>query len=87
MTDHPRDPDDLLAVEFLTVEEYRQLHPGTRPLPLEHELDDAECHNCGHPWDGGDEWDEQRLPMGPSAGETWKYSCPDCGFATFECGT
>lgn len=83
----PRPPDQLLAVDYITAEELRRLHPQSRPLPLEHELDDAECHNCGEPWDGGDEWDDRRLPSGPSAGETWKYQCPNCGFETFETGT
>jgi len=82
-----RERSELLAVEYITVDELRALHPGCRLLPLEHELDEAECHNCGEPWDGGDEWDEQHFHGGASIGESWKYQCPNCGFQTFECGT
>ena len=81
-----RSPDDLLAVEHITVGEYRRLLPRAKPLPPEHELDDAECHNCGEPWNG-DDWDEQHFHGGPSIGEGWKFKCPNCGFQTFECGT
>lgn len=58
----------------------------TRPLPADHELDEAECHNCGEPWDE-DEWDVRHLSGGPSIGETWKYKCPGCERETFEVGT
>ena len=83
----PRSAEELLAVEFITIDEVRALYPRTKPLPAEHKLDEAECHNCGHPWDGGDDWAERHLHGGPSAGEDWKYRCPNCGFETFECGT
>jgi len=81
------DADELLAVDYITVDELRQLRPRPKPLPADHELDDAECHNCGEPWDGGDDWDDRHLHGGPSLGETWKYQCPNCGFETFEVGT
>lgn len=84
--DEPRPPEDLLAVDYVTVDELRNLHPRTKPLPGDHELDDAECHNCGEPWDD-ERWNERHLHGGPSAGETWKYRCPNCGFETFEVGT
>jgi hypothetical protein len=58
-----------------------------KPLPLEHELDDAVCHNCGEPWNGGEGWDERHLSGGPSLGEDWMYTCPGCGEETFEVGT
>lgn len=57
-----------------------------KPLPPEHELDDAECHNCGEPWNDGEDWEETHYHGGPSAGEDWKYRCPGCGEQTFECG-
>ena len=82
----PRPVDELLAVEYVTVDELRSLHPRSRPLPEEHELDDAECHNCGESWNDGEEWDERHLHGGPSLGETWMYRCPNCGFETFEVG-
>jgi len=82
-----RTADELLAVDYLTVDELRRLRPHTRTLPPEHELDDAKCHNCGEPWNDGDGWDERHIHGGPSLGEDWKYSCPNCGFETFEVGT
>lgn len=92
MNDHtdgeePRPPEELLDVEYITAEEWGYLKPRTRPLPPEHEQDSAECPNCGHPWNGGEDWDERHLHGGPSAGEDWKYQCPNCGFETFEVGT
>jgi Zn finger protein HypA/HybF involved in hydrogenase expression len=87
MSGGARSTDELLAVEYITADEYRKPLPRTKPLPLEHELPDAECHNCGEPWNDGDGWDERHLHGGASAGETWKYECPNCGFETFECGT
>lgn len=80
-----RSPDELLAVDYITVEELRRLHPGRRPLPPERE--DPECHNCGQPWNGGEGWDERKMPSGPSIAEDWHYTCPNCGFETFEVGT
>lgn len=56
------------------------------PLPAEHELDDAECHNCGEDWNGGEDWNERHLHGGPAAGEDWKYQCPGCEHETFEVG-
>lgn len=85
--DEPRPPEEILAVEYITVEELKQLHVRARPLPPEHEIGEAGCCNCGHPWNGGEEWDERKMPSGPSLGEDWKYTCPNCGFETFECGT
>lgn len=82
----PRSADEILAVDYITVDELRSLHPRSKPLPLDHKLDEAECHNCGEPWDE-DKWKERKIPTGPSAGEDWKYRCPRCGFETFECGT
>lgn len=82
-----RPVDELLAVDYVTVDELRSLHPVAKPLPPEHELDDAECHNCGEAWNDGENWDERHLHGGPSAGETWKYRCPNCEFETFEVGT
>lgn len=81
-----RSADELLAVDYITVDELRKLRPRSKPLPAEHELDDAECHNCGEPWNDGDGWDERHLHGGPSLGEDWKYKCPNCGFETFEVG-
>jgi len=86
-TDNPRQLGELLAVDYITAEEHRNLVPRTQPLPPEHKLDDAECPNCGEPWDEGIAWDKRHFHGGASAGETWKYACPNCGFATFEVGT
>lgn len=86
MTEKPRPTDEVLAVEYITVDEFRKLRPRSKPLPLEHELDEAECHNCGEAWDE-EKWEERHLHGGPSLGEDWKYTCPNCGFETFECGT
>jgi hypothetical protein len=80
-----RPVDELLAVDYITVDELRRLHPGTRPLPEPHE--NPECHNCGEPWGGGEDWDERKMVSGPSIGEDWHYKCPNCGFETFEVGT
>lgn len=76
-TDQPDPPtlDDVLPDDYV----------WPKPLPLE--TDDATCHNCGEPWNGGEEWDERHLHGGPSAGETWLYTCPGCGEETFEVGT
>ena len=87
MSDKPRPTEAILAVDYITMDEYRQLCPRTKPLPAEHELDDAECHHCGEPWNDGEEWGERHLHGGPSAGETWRYECPNCGFETFEVAT
>ena len=57
----------------------------SKPLPEEHELDDAECHNCGEQWDG-ETWDERHVAGGPSLAEDWYYRCPGCGHETFEAG-
>lgn len=81
-----RTADELLAVDHITVDEYRRLLPPTKPLPPDHELDDAECHNCGEPWNDGEEWDERHYHGGASAGEDWKYFCPNCGFGVYEVG-
>lgn len=69
--------DDVLTDDYVWA----------KPLPPEHELDKAECHNCGEPWNDGDEWDVRHLHGGPSAGETWMYECPNCEHETFEVGT
>jgi hypothetical protein len=82
-----RPVDELLDVDYITADEYRQLSPTSRPLPADHELDEAECHNCGEPWDDGSEWDKRHIHGGASLGETWTYECPNCGFETFEVGT
>lgn len=82
-----RTPEEILDVDYITVDEYRLLRPRTKPLPSENELEDAECHNCGEPWNDGVEWDERHLHGGASLGEDWKYKCPNCGFETFQCGT
>lgn len=42
-----------------------------KPLPPKHKLDDAECHNCGYPWDE-EEWEEKNYHGGPSIGEDSK---------------
>ena len=81
----PRSKDEILDVDYITIDELRKLHPRAKPLPPEHEIDDTECHNCGQPWN--DDWKERKIPNGPSLGEDWKYKCPNCGFETFECGT
>ena len=36
-----RSVDELLAVEYITADELRKLRPHSKPLPAEHELDDA----------------------------------------------
>lgn len=56
---------------------------AVRPLPREGERDDAECPNCGHAWDDED-WIEHHYHGGASAGESWKYECPNCERETFE---
>lgn len=75
------------AVGADRYEEAFEGYVGAKPLPPEHRLDNAECHNCGEPWDGGDDWGERHIRGGASAGETWKYECPGCGHETFEVGT
>ena len=60
---------------------------AAEPLPTPPELNDAKCHNCGHPWGGGDEWTERHLTHGPAVGETWMYECPNSEEETFNCGT
>jgi len=81
-------PDDAQSSDDIErFEEAFEGYVGSRPLPLEHKLHDAECHNCGEPWDGGEQWDERHIHGGSSAGETWKYECPNCGHETFEVGT
>lgn len=58
----------------------------SKPLPEEHEQGDAECHNCGEPWDE-DEWEERKVTGNPAIpGESWYYTCPGCGHETFEVG-
>lgn len=82
-----REREEILDVEYITIDEYRKLHPRSRPLPSPHESDgEIECHNCGEPWNEGHDWEERKLPSTPSLGEDWKYTCPNCGFETFEVG-
>jgi len=74
-TDDAPSLDDVLPDDYVP----------TKSLPLETE--DAECHNCGEPWNDGEDWDVRHLHGGPSAGETWLYECPGCERETFEVGT
>lgn len=68
------------------LEEAYEDYVPAMPLPEDHELEDAECHNCGEPWDE-DEWDVRHINAPDTMGETWKYQCPGCGHETFEAGT
>lgn len=43
------------------------------------------CPECGYPF--GDDWDDRKLPSGPSIGETWNYTCPGCDQETASVGT
>lgn len=47
---------------------------------------DGECHRCGYDFDA-DEWEVRHLHGGASAGETWKYTCPECEKETVQVGT
>ena len=69
--------------EAPSLEEAFQDHVSTRPLPPEHELDDAECHNCGEPWDR-ETWDVRHLDPPGSIMESWLFECPNCEEETFE---
>lgn len=51
-----RKRDEILDVDYITVEELRRLHPSSKPLPENKE--EAECHNCGK--DFGEEWEERK---------------------------
>lgn len=46
----------------------------------------GKCHICGEEFDA-EQWDERHISGGPSAGETWKYGCPNCLNETIEVGT
>lgn len=67
-------------------EEVFEDYVGAKPLPEEYELDDAECHHCGVPWDE-DRWDVRHINTPGALGETWMYECPGCKHETFEVGT
>jgi len=55
--------------------------------PPRRPLDDGDpCPECGHPFDA-EEWDERHLCGGPSIGEDWLYTCPNCDQETCEVGT
>ena len=47
---------------------------------------DEQCPKCGRDFDS-DEWDVRHLHGGPSIGEDWKYTCPNCDRETITVGT
>lgn len=50
-------------------------------------LDDGDpCPACGHTFDP-DQWDVRHISRGPTLGETWKYTCPECEQETCSIGT
>lgn len=80
--------EDDAAVTQEQIEDAYERYVISKPLPAEHDRDGAECHHCGEPWNGGEDWDERYVPGNPEMlGETWKYECPGCGHETFEVGT
>jgi len=72
-------------LERKRMEEAFKNYVASHPLPADHELDDAECHNCGEPWDE-DNWSVRHIHGGPSPAETWMYECPGCERETFQVG-
>lgn len=55
--------------------------PKCRPL-----AEGAPCPECDYPFDP-DEWDVREVaPGAPTAGQTWKYTCPSCKQETAEVG-
>lgn len=55
--------------------------------PTQRPLEEGEpCPECGHPFDD-EEWDIRKLPSGPTIGETWVGTCPDCEQRTYKIGT
>lgn len=66
-------------------EEAYEDYIAARPLPEDHELDDATCHHCGTPWNE-DTWTERHINPPGTVSETWYYECPGCGHETFEVG-
>lgn len=57
-----------------SVPDMDEIDWGPTRRPLE---DGDPCPECGHPFDS-DEWDVRHLHGGPSAGESWLYTCPGC---------
>jgi hypothetical protein len=56
---------------------------GPTRLPLE---DGDPCPECGYEFDS-DEWDERYSNGGPTIGEDWYYTCPNCEQETCWIGT
>ncbi len=48
--------------------------------------EDDPCPECGYPFDPG-EWETRHLRGGPTPGETWLYTCPDCEQETVKIAT
>jgi transcription elongation factor Elf1 len=62
------------------------MRKAMKKLPPRKSLEEGEpCPNCGHEFDS-DEWDVRHLSHGPSIGETWLYTCPDCEKETCSIG-
>ena len=54
--------------------------------PTRKPLENGEpCPECGHSFDA-DAWDVRHI-NGPSLGESWLYTCPNCEQETAEVGT
>lgn len=56
---------------------------GPRQEPLE---EGEPCPECGYEFDS-DEWNIRKLPSGPTLGQTWVGTCPDCEQRTYKVGT
>lgn len=56
-------------------------------VPTRRPLDEGDpCPECGYEFDS-DEWDCRHLHGGPSLGEDWIYTCPNCEQETCSIGT
>jgi len=62
-------------------EAYKDYVPAYPP-----QYNNNRCHNCDMPF-VPDQWEVRHLHGGASAGETWKYGCPNCLNETIEVGT
>ena len=55
--------------------------------PTRRSLTEGEpCPECDYPFDS-DEWNVRHLTGGPSLGESWIYTCPECEQETCSVGT
>lgn len=52
---------------------------------MEHLEEGDPCPECEEPF--SDEWDARELDTGPSASQSWVFTCPNCGEDTAKMST